>query len=145
MITSCWVEQSAVAVSIPLWPIAESPPRSCTGPMTSSRRPARFSLRRSSTADSQLKAYIDQHSDTSGVESICKVLQIAPSCYRRRAAQIRHAALRCDRAKEDDELIPRVQRVWHVNMQVYGAGKVWRQLNREGTSVARCTGERLMR
>ena len=30
-------------------------------------------------------------------------------------------------------------------MQVYGAKKVWRQLAREGTSVARCTVERLMR
>jgi putative transposase len=30
-------------------------------------------------------------------------------------------------------------------MQVYGADKVWRQLNREGVVVARCTVERLMR
>ena len=30
-------------------------------------------------------------------------------------------------------------------MQVYGAEKVWRQLNREGVAVARCTVERLMR
>ncbi len=30
-------------------------------------------------------------------------------------------------------------------MQVYGADKVWRQLAREGTTVARCTVERLMR
>jgi len=28
---------------------------------------------------------------------------------------------------------------------VYGADKVWRQLNREGICVARCTVERLMR
>jgi len=28
---------------------------------------------------------------------------------------------------------------------VYGADKVWRQLNREGVAVARCTVERLMR
>ena len=38
-----------------------------------------------------------------------------------------------------------IQRVWQANMQVYGADKVWRQLRREGTSVARCTVERLMR
>lgn len=42
-------------------------------------------------------------------------------------------------------LIPHIQRVWEANMQVYGADKVWRQLNREGVSVARCTVERLMR
>ena len=29
-------------------------------------------------------------------------------------------------------------------MQVYGADKVWRQMNREGIRVARCTVERLM-
>lgn len=29
--------------------------------------------------------------------------------------------------------------------QVYGARKVWTQLNREGVKVARCTVERLMR
>ena len=92
-----------------------------------------------------MKAYIDQHRDIYGVEPICKVLQIAPSCYRRHAAQIRDPALRCDRAKQDDELIPQVQRVWHANMQVYGADKVWKQLNREGIGVARCTVERLMR
>ncbi|SFQ27426.1 HTH-like domain-containing protein [Variovorax sp. OK605] len=38
-----------------------------------------------------------------------------------------------------------IQRVWQANMQVYGADKVWRQLAREGTAVARCTVERLMR
>lgn len=30
-------------------------------------------------------------------------------------------------------------------MRVYGADKVWKQLNREGTPIARCTVERLMR
>jgi len=30
-------------------------------------------------------------------------------------------------------------------MQVYGADKVWKQLNREGIAVARCTVERLMK
>jgi transposase InsO family protein len=72
-------------------------------------------------------------------------LQIAPSCYRRHAAQIRNPALRCARAQRDDELIPEIQRVWHANMQVYGADKVWMQMNREGLAVARCTVERLMK
>jgi len=38
-----------------------------------------------------------------------------------------------------------VQRVWHANWQVYGADKVWLQMNREGIRIARCTVERLMR
>ena len=71
-------------------------------------------------------------------------MQIAPSCYRRHAAQIRNPALRCARAQRDDELIPEIERVWHANMQVYGADKVWMQMNREGMAVARCTVERLM-
>ena len=37
-----------------------------------------------------------------------------------------------------------IQRVWKGNFRVYGARKVWRQLNREGIPVARCTVERLM-
>ena len=41
--------------------------------------------------------------------------------------------------------MPQIQRVWQANMQVYGADKIWRQLRREGTAVARCTVERLMR
>ena len=72
-------------------------------------------------------------------------MQIAPSCYRHHAAQRRNPALRCNRAKRDDEVITEVQRVWHANMQVYGADKVWKQLNREGIGIARCTVERLMK
>jgi transposase InsO family protein len=37
-----------------------------------------------------------------------------------------------------------IKRVFNENRQVYGARKVWRQLNREGFPVARCTVERLM-
>ena len=45
----------------------------------------------------------------------------------------------------DEQLVPHIERVWHANMQVYGAQKVWKQMNREGIAVARCTVERLMR
>jgi putative transposase len=89
--------------------------------------------------------FIDQHRDTHGVEPICKVLQIAPSGYRRHAAHQRNPDLRCSRARLDDTLKPQIQRVWQSNMQVYGADKVWHQLSREGVAVARCTVERLMR
>lgn len=41
--------------------------------------------------------------------------------------------------------MPEIQRVWHANFQVYGADKIWRQLNRESISIARCTTERLMK
>ena len=41
--------------------------------------------------------------------------------------------------------MPRIERVWRVNLPVCGDDKVWRQLAREGTAVARCTVERLLR
>jgi transposase InsO family protein len=44
----------------------------------------------------------------------------------------------------DAELRIEIERVWHQNREVYGARKVWRQLQREGFAVARCTVERLM-
>jgi transposase InsO family protein len=92
-----------------------------------------------------MKDFVDRHRDTHGVEPICEVLQIAPSGYRRHAARQRNPALRCARAKRDDVLAPQIKRVWQANMQVYGADKVWHQMNREGSIVARCTVERLMK
>jgi transposase InsO family protein len=92
-----------------------------------------------------LRELIDEHRDTFGVEPICKVLQISPSGYRRYAALRCNPQRRCERARRDDVLAPEIERVWQANMQVYGADKVWRQLAREGTAVARCTVERLMR
>ena len=91
-----------------------------------------------------IKAFIDEHRHRYGVEPICKVLQFAPSAYRRHAARQRDPALISKRAQRDAELIPQVRRVWNANMQVYGADKVWKQMNREGIRVARCTVERLM-
>jgi transposase InsO family protein len=92
-----------------------------------------------------LNAYIDQHRETYGVEPICKVLQVAPSAYRRHAARQRNPELCSARAKHDQWLMPHIERVWQANMQVYGAEKVWKQMNREDIAVARCTVERLMR
>jgi putative transposase len=73
------------------------------------------------------------------------VLQVAPSAYRRHAARQRNPELRSARAKRDELLMPHIERVWQANMQVYGAEKVWKQMNREDIAVARCTVERLMR
>jgi transposase InsO family protein len=42
-------------------------------------------------------------------------------------------------------LQPEIARVFAANFEVYGARKVWLQLNREGLPVARCTVARLMR
>jgi transposase InsO family protein len=72
-------------------------------------------------------------------------LQVAPSGYRRHAARQRNPALRCPRDRRDAVLMPQIQRVWEDNMRVYGADKIWRQMQREDVAVARCTIERLMK
>jgi putative transposase len=86
-----------------------------------------------------MRAFVDRHRDAHGVESICRVLQIAPSGYRRHAARQRTPELRGRRAQLDEVLLPHIERVWQSNLQVYGVKKVWRQLHREGHAVARCT------
>ena len=81
-----------------------------------------------------------------GVDSpICIVLPIVPSTYRDHAAKRADPARLSLRARQDLALQPEIARVFAVNFEVYGARKVWLQLNREGLSVARCTVARLMR
>ena len=90
-------------------------------------------------------AFIDAHRPRFGVEPICRVLtehgcKIAPNTYwvaRKRPPSVR--------AQRDAELVVEIRRVHAENLFVYGADKVWAQLNREGVRVARCTVERLMR
>ncbi len=89
--------------------------------------------------------FIDQHRDVYGVEPICAVLPIAPSTYFLRKAQQHETTKPSARAQRDAGLRMAIQRVWDDNDQVYGPRKVWKQLRREGTRVARCTIERLMR
>ena len=85
-------------------------------------------------------AFIEAHKERFGVEPICRVLQFAPSTYW--SAKRRPSS---DRARRDQRLLGEIRRVHTENFGVYGARKIWAQLNREGTSVARCTIERLMR
>jgi putative transposase len=91
------------------------------------------------------RAFVDSHRQRFGVEPICHVLQIAPSGYRRAVALAKEPIRASARAQRDVVLSERIQRVWHINHQVYGAKKVWRQLKREDVVVARCTVARLMK
>jgi len=86
-----------------------------------------------------MSAYIEAHRNRYGVEPICALLPIAPSTYY--GANHRPPSAR---AVRDGELKTQIRRVHAENFGVYGAEKVWRQLNREGIPVARCTVERLM-
>ncbi len=77
---------------------------------------------------------VDTLRDEHGVGPVCHELDIAPSTYYRHQ-QLCWYSEKCSR---------RVQRVHDENHSVYGVRKVWRQLLREGISVARCTVARLM-
>ena len=89
-------------------------------------------------------AFVDAHRAEYGVEPICAQLPIAPSTYYELKARQVDANRRPARARRDEELRLVIRRVWEENFRVYGARKVWRQLQREGFVVARCTVERLM-
>lgn len=84
--------------------------------------------------------FIEERRQEHGVEPICRELQIAPSTY-----YARRSRPPSDRAVRDVELTEQIRRVHEENYSVYGARKVHAQLHREGTAVARCTVERLMR
>jgi putative transposase len=89
--------------------------------------------------------FIYEHKGVFGVEPVCRVLsqhgaKIAPSTYY--AAMSRPASAR---AVRDEQLKAEITRVWKENYEVYGADKVWLELNRQGITAARCTVERLMR
>ena len=89
--------------------------------------------------------FIDAHRDDYGVEPICAEMPIAPSTYHRHVALRANPALRCTRALRDEHARREIQRVWDEHQQVYGPRKVWRQLRREGDTIARCTVQRLMK
>lgn len=89
-------------------------------------------------------AFIDAQRETYGVEPICAVLPIAPSTYYEQKARAADPSRRPARAQRDGRLRAEIQRVWQANRRVYGAKKVWKQLNRETIPVARCTVARLM-
>ena len=71
-------------------------------------------------------AFIDQPRETSGVESICRLVPITPSTYYRWKAAQADPAKRWARAGRDDAWRVAIQRVWEDHEQVYGPRKVWK-------------------
>ena len=90
-------------------------------------------------------AFIDEYRSAYGVESICRIIAIAPSTYYAHIKRRAHPETAPPRVQEDEALKPEIQRVFDDNFGVYGARKVWRQLRREGFDVPRCKVERLMK
>ncbi|WP_370269888.1 IS3 family transposase [Streptomyces sp. V4I8] len=109
---------------------------------------AKFLRGRARPATHALVAFIDEHRDRfGGVEPICRTLtahdcKIAPSTYYAHNKRLQTPSARSVR---DEALKERIQDVYTSNYRVYGARKIWRELNRQGHAVARCTVERLMR
>ena len=89
-------------------------------------------------------SFIDTHRGAYGVEPICTELPIAPSTYYEHKARAADPRRLAPRVRRNRMLTAEIRRVWDEHFQVYGARKVWRQLNREHIPVARCTVERLM-
>lgn len=81
-------------------------------------------------------SFIADHRDAYGVEPICQQLPIAPSSY------YEHKAWRVCPERLPDHARRDTERKQHIE---YGARKIWHQLRREGTNVARCMVEHLMR
>ena len=88
---------------------------------------------------------MEAHVEDFGVEPMCRVLQIAPSTWYEHVRRKSDPARLPARARRDAWLCDEIERVWTENFKVYGVRKVWRQLQREGISVARCTVARLMK
>ena len=82
-------------------------------------------------------AFIEDQRVVYGVESICRVLPIAPSTYYHRLACLVDPSKASARHQRDTDLHPEIKRVWDENYQVYGVRKAWHQLKREGFEVAR--------
>ena len=89
-------------------------------------------------------AFIDDHHEDHGIEPICKVLPIVPSTYHNHVAKRDDPEKLSTRARRDMALKPEIARVFAENFEVYGVRKVWRQMQREGFAIARCTVDRLM-
>jgi transposase InsO family protein len=90
-------------------------------------------------------SFIDACRADHGVEPICEQLPIAPSTYYAHKARVTDPERLPKRMKRDRQLEIEIRRVYEANFRVYGARKVWRQMQRDGIEVARCTVERLMK
>jgi transposase InsO family protein len=90
-------------------------------------------------------SFIDEHRSVLGVEPICRLLPIAPSTYYEVIAKRTDVDRLTARERNDIAMKVEIRRVFNENFQVYGVRKVWRQLQREGFDIARCTVARLMR
>ncbi len=84
-------------------------------------------------------SFLESHRRRWSVRKMCRVLEFPDRTYY--AARSRPLS---NRARAELGHRVAIRGVWENNYQVYGAPRVWRQLQREDYVIARCTVERLM-
>lgn len=70
---------------------------------------------------------------------MCRVIGLSERTYYAAKARAPSA-----RSKSDEAAMVEIHRVWTTNYECYGARRIYKQLRREGHTIARCTVERLM-
>lgn len=76
------------------------------------------------------------------MDELCRLIRFPVSTYY--AAKERESNP-SSRTRRDAELTELIRAEWEASGRLYGTKKIWHQLRRHGTDVARCTVERLMR
>ena len=90
--------------------------------------------------------FIDDEKQHYGVESICRILPIAPSTYYRIKDEQENPEKQSRRKQSDKHLMARIKQIWQTSGCRYGICKVWHKLKQDGMpKLARCTVERLMK
>ena len=87
-----------------------------------------------------MSAFIEAERGRFGVEPICRELEVSDRAYRER-----RRGLLSRRGERDRMIGEEIRRVHGESGSSYGSWRCWKQLNRDGIRVARCTVERLMR
>ena len=87
-----------------------------------------------------MSAYVEDHRDRFGVESICRVLTVSASAYYRRKTGRRSV-----RSIEDERLLGRIEQLHADNYCAYGYRRMWKALTRSGEVVGCGQVQRLMR
>lgn len=89
-----------------------------------------------------MTAFVDAYREQFDVDELCRLIRFPVSTYYAAKERERNPS---DRTRRDAEITELIRAEWEASGQLYGAKKVWHQLRRQGSDVARCTVERLMR
>ena len=90
--------------------------------------------------------FIDDEKQHYGVESICRILPIAPSTYYRIKDKQDNPEKQSRRKQSDKHLMAQIKQIWQASGCRYGICKVWHRLKQDDLpKLARCAVERLMK